>query len=166
MEAPSPGVHPLWRGDWKHDTKDGGLLFINEKKIEDQKGVLKFVLSKIGKNLLSGKSVLNISLPVDIFLDQSNLELFIRSFGYAPRLLEPTATKNYLERFKSVLAFGLSMSPLYLNMEKPFNPILGETFQAWINGCPAYAEQISHHPPISALYFVGRGYRISGNTER
>jgi hypothetical protein len=48
------------------DGKDGGVLFINQKKIEDQKGVLKFVLTKIGKNILSGKGVLSISLPVDI----------------------------------------------------------------------------------------------------
>ena len=53
-------------------------------------------------------------------------------------------------------------SVLYLSMEKPFNPILGETFQCWINGCPLYAEQISHHPPIGALMFKGRGYEVSG----
>lgn len=35
----------------------------------------------------------------------------------------------------------------------------------WIDGCPAYAEQISHHPPISAIYFVGRGYKIYGQLE-
>ena len=43
------------------------------KKIADQKGVLKFILSQIGKNLLSGKSILGISLPVDIFSTMSNL---------------------------------------------------------------------------------------------
>ena len=65
--------HPIWKGEWKRDQKDGAIIFINQKKIEDQKGVLKFVLTKIGKNILSGKSVLNISLPVDIFSAQSNL---------------------------------------------------------------------------------------------
>jgi hypothetical protein len=54
-------------------VKNGGFLFINQKKIDDQKGVLKFILSKIGKNLLTGKSILNISLPVDIFVAKSNL---------------------------------------------------------------------------------------------
>ncbi len=62
---------------------------MNEKKIEDQKGVLKFILTKIGKNLLSGKSVLNISLPVDIFCAESNLERLLYSLTYAPTLLEP-----------------------------------------------------------------------------
>lgn len=64
--------------------------------MEDQKGVLKFVLTKIGKNLLSGKSVLNISLPVDIFCSMSNLELFTQSMCYAPILIERTLHKSSL----------------------------------------------------------------------
>lgn len=41
--------------------------------MEDQKGVLKFIFSQVAKNLVSGKSILNISLPVDIFSSESNL---------------------------------------------------------------------------------------------
>ncbi len=34
---------------------------------------------------------------------------------------------------------------------KPFNPILGETYQAqYSSGLQVYAEQISHHPPVSS----------------
>ena len=34
---------------------------------------------------------------------------------------------------------------------KPFNPILGETYQAqYSSGVRVYAEQISHHPPVSS----------------
>jgi hypothetical protein len=43
------------------------VIFINQKKIEDQKGVLRFILTKMAKNLVSGQSILNVSLPVDIF---------------------------------------------------------------------------------------------------
>ena len=32
-QSPIPGKHPLWMDDWRHDTKKGGLLFINNKKI-------------------------------------------------------------------------------------------------------------------------------------
>jgi hypothetical protein len=46
-------------------------------------------------------------------------------------------------------------------MAKPFNPILGETYQTFIDGCPVYGEQISHHPPISSLLMIGRGYQVS-----
>ena len=38
-----------------------------------------------------------------------------------------------------------------LSMLKPFNPILGETFQCSIGPYKFVAEQISHHPPISAF---------------
>ena len=52
-----------------------------------------------------------------------------------------------------------------VEQRKPFNPILGETFQARINGYPIYMEQISHHPPISAFYYAGPDYIINGSFE-
>jgi hypothetical protein len=67
VELPIVRGHAIWKGDWIHDEKNGGIIFVNQKKMDDQKGVLKFILTKIGKNILSGKSVLSISLPVDIF---------------------------------------------------------------------------------------------------
>jgi hypothetical protein len=50
-------------------------------------------------------------------------------------------------------------------MQKPFNPILGETYQGLIDGCPIYGEQISHHPPISSVLLKGRGYTLYANLE-
>jgi len=64
--------HPIWKGNWEF-LEEGGFKFINKKQIEDQKNVLKFILSQVAKNLVSGKSILNISLPVDIFSSDSNL---------------------------------------------------------------------------------------------
>jgi hypothetical protein len=45
--------------------------------------------------------------------------------GYAPIVLEPAAKMNELDRFLHTVVFGMTNSPLYLEMEKPFNPILG-----------------------------------------
>jgi hypothetical protein len=45
------------------------------------------------------------------------------------------------------------------------NPILGETLQAKLtDGTEIYAEQISHHPPISYYLIIGPNdsYRFSG----
>jgi len=47
-------------------------------------------------------------------------------------------------------------------MLKPFNPILGETLQLKIDGCPIYLEQVSHHPPVGSYFFQGRKYRLHG----
>lgn len=84
----------------------------------------------------------------------------------APQFLEAAAkSKDPIERFKFCMIFGLTNSILFLDIEKPFNPILGETFQCNITGCPVYAQQISHHPPISFLLMYGRGYKIHASLE-
>jgi hypothetical protein len=60
----------------------------------------------------------------------------------------------------------MGFSSLYIQeMSKPFNSVLGETYQGFINGCPVYAEQISHHPPITSFFMKGRDYYIYGSLE-
>lgn len=66
---------------------------------------------------------------------------------------------------KAVIAASIGNILLYIDMAKPFNPILGETYQGFIDACPLYGEQISHHPPISSIFMAGRGYFISANLE-
>jgi hypothetical protein len=55
---------------------------------------------------------------------------------------------------------GLLMSINHTNIErflsKPFNPLLGETFEFVNPGHYKYiAEQVSHHPPITAYAVIG-----------
>ena len=58
--------HHLWRGEWAV-SETGGLAYVDKEKMKQQRGVLTFIIKRIGKNILSGKGVLNVSLPVDIF---------------------------------------------------------------------------------------------------
>ena len=128
--------------------------------------MFKFILGTLKKNIFSGKGGLNISLPVYIFNVDSNLQRTCQGLCLAPYFMEKaTKTKDQIERMKYCIAFLLSNSILYFDVEKPFNPILGETYQGYIGGCPIYAEQISHHPPITSFYFIGRGYKMHGNLE-
>ena len=88
------------------------------------------------------------------------------SFGYCPLFLQRVAhADDPLEQLKGIVSVCMGSSLIYLTMQKPFNPILGETYQSWIDGCPVYFQQISHHPPIAAYYMIGRGYTISGSME-
>ncbi len=66
---------------------------------------------------------------------------------------------------KAVIAYSIGNLLLYINMAKPFNPVIGETYQGFIDGCPLYGEQSSHHPPISSLLMIGRGYFVHANLE-
>ncbi len=73
-----------------------------------------------------------------------------------------------LERFKNVIAFGLTNIVLCTSQNKPFNPILGETNQgAFPDGSRFYLEHTSHHPPITHYLLEGANgaYRMSGYYE-
>lgn len=52
-------------------------------------------------------------------------------------------------RMKLLVAFVVGGLRRQTSTLKPFNPILGETFQADLAGTQVFVEQISHHPPIS-----------------
>ena len=70
--------------------------------------------------------------------------------------------KKYLILIKiKCIAFLISTFHLSTSQQKPFNPILGETYQAFINGCPLNCEQISHHPAIS--YFNVKKFLLINN---
>ncbi|CAD8080229.1 unnamed protein product [Paramecium primaurelia] len=154
----------ILQSDWEILEK-GGLRFINKKKLEIQKEVITFMLKKLGSNLLMGKSLISISLPVNIFERRSNLERACYSMGYMWLLEKAGELSDPLEQMKLVAQFSLAYNIMFLNMEKPFNPILGETFQGYMNGNLLYCEQISHHPPVLGLYVLGRNFKLTGHLE-
>jgi hypothetical protein len=39
-----------------------------------------------------------------------------------------------------------------LRITKPFNPLLGETYELHAPDFRYFAEQVSHHPPVSACF--------------
>lgn len=46
---------------------------------------------------------------------------------------------------------------------KPFNPILGETCEAYFpDGTKIYIDHIRHHPPISYFNLYGKGWKMHG----
>ncbi|CAD8211443.1 unnamed protein product [Paramecium pentaurelia] len=159
LKSTSEG-HFLLKNYWKVDQNQGGLLYVDQIGLREQKKVFSYLLSQIGSNIASGKSIMNISLPVYVFEKQSNLQRYANSLTYL-QYLDEAVQKDYIFQFKNFLPYGYGTIILYLNMWKPFNPILGETYSGFINGCPIYAEQVSHHPPISNLLIYGKGYRVN-----
>jgi hypothetical protein len=56
-----------------------------------------------------------------------------------------------LERLKYTISFAIAGLHKSATMFKPFNPLLGETFQAYMpsDGTRIYLEQTCHHPPVT-----------------
>jgi hypothetical protein len=85
------------------------MISINLEKVKAQNGVLREVFKNIGKNILSGRNILNISLPVTIFSTETNLSNICNSYSYAPLLLEAAARQNNpIHRLKYVVIFNIS----------------------------------------------------------
>ena len=64
---------------------------------------------------------------------------------------------------KKSTTFILSTVHLAVAQLKPFNPILGETFQAKIGNSYYYVEQTSNHPPIFNFFVKGNSFKIYGH---
>ena len=52
----------------------------------------------------------------------------------------------------------------HFRLTKPFNPILGETYEFCTSTWQFVAEQVSHHPPVSAAYVNHPKYNLWMNT--
>jgi hypothetical protein len=141
-----------------------GLEFIDEVTLEKQRSVISYIIGKIGSNLVNGKSVMNVSLPIYIFDSRSLLDTFAYDYRLASHYLEKAAMiSDKLERIKLITTYYITAFHFSLALTKPFNPIIGETFQAKVGNNLVYLEQTSHHPPISHYYvknpnFVSYGY--------
>ena len=137
----------------------GGLRFTNAKILEFQRKVMWEFVKDIGFNLASGSvaNVVSISLPVKIFEPRSLLQRLADAWYTAPALLTPAGqSDDPIFRFKSVLAFAVSGLRNMVKQWKPFNPILGETYQAkFHDGSQICLEQTFHHPPISHWQVFG-----------
>ncbi|MGH0133653.1 UNVERIFIED_CONTAM: hypothetical protein FKN15_073420 [Acipenser sinensis] len=81
----------------------------------------------------------------------------------------PPTKKPYYRESSSPLVALWKLK--FLGLKKPYNPILGETFRCcWLHpetdSCTFYvAEQVSHHPPVSAFYVCNKkdGFCVSGS---
>ncbi len=119
---------------WFHGfkpNKKGGLIFLDKETLKKQQGVVKDVMVQLGSQLLSGKLGVRLSLPIRLFEPRSLLERVAESWLYAPTVLaKAAATENAVERMQHIMAFVVGGLHCCVNQNKPFNPILGETYQA------------------------------------
>ena len=143
-----------------------GVYCLNQEIVDRQSGVIKDLIVQLTKSILT-RTHRTISLPIRIFEPRSMIERFTDWFAFAPDLLEKAAKcEDKIETFKYVILFAISALFRSTEQLKPFNPILGETYQCeWEEGSKFYVEHISHHPPISNIYitssknlFVVSGY--------
>lgn len=66
--------------------------------------------------------------------------------------------------YLSFLAFAVSaLASNWDRLGKPFNPLLGETYEFEKDGYRVICEQVSHHPPISAFHAESDDFKFHGS---
>ena len=163
LKSPKP-VHSKEIMQGLEITKNGGLMCVDKEAIAKQKGIISEVFKSVVSNITSGLGAVSISLPVRIFEPRSTCERLIDRFSFATKYLtEAGRSSDPVHRLKLVMAFALSGLYLGTKQEKPFNPLLGETFQGhFADGTEIYVEHTAHNPPTDHFDVIGRNYRLYG----
>ncbi|XP_017967025.1 oxysterol-binding protein-related protein 8 isoform X4 [Drosophila navojoa] len=123
----------------------------------------------IVKQVRPGMDLSKVVLPTFILEPRSFLDKLSDSYYHADLLSRAVHEDDAYTRMKFVVQWYLSgFYKKPKGLKKPYNPILGETFRCYWqhpNGSRTFyiAEQVSHHPPVSAFYVTNRedGFSIS-----
>lgn len=119
-------------------------------------------LWSIMKNCI-GKDLSKIPMPVNFSEPLSMLQRLTEDFEYADLLDSAVKCTDPYEQLAYVAAFTISAYSTTANRTgKPFNPLLGETFEFDRTadlGWRIINEQVSHHPPMMAQFCEGKGWQ-------
>ncbi|RCN32197.1 hypothetical protein ANCCAN_22010 [Ancylostoma caninum] len=149
---------------------------------QEHGSVLVHLLSQVS----IGMDLTKVTLPTFILERRSLLEMYADFFAHPDAFIVTVDLESPQERFVSVVKYYLNAFYAARKSgvaKKPYNPILGETFRCRYNvpGLPNsgkktesgpfpgsdenqltfIAEQVSHHPPVSAFYAEHPAKRIS-----
>ena len=104
-----------------------------------------------------GKDITKMSVPV-YFNEPLNLLQKAAQYNEYSYILDKACQElEQAKRMALVSIFSITgLTSLERANTKPFNPMLGETYEFVEDDKEFLAEQVSHHPPITASYCRGK----------
>uniref|UniRef100_A0A8B9RG26 Oxysterol-binding protein n=1 Tax=Astyanax mexicanus TaxID=7994 RepID=A0A8B9RG26_ASTMX len=109
-----------------------------------------------------GKDLSKVAMPVQLNEPVNTLQRLCEELEYSELLDRAAHTQDPFERMVYIATFAVSgyASSYYRAGGKPFNPVLGETYECDRpdKGFRFIAEQVSHHPPISACHAESKNF--------
>lgn len=155
------GSHSKDSSSGKEPTKEEGpptgAADDDTEELDEESGNI--LVSLIGQ-LRIGMDLSKVTLPTFCLEPRSMLERITDFMSHPDLIFGVGAEEDPTERFLTITRYYLSgwhIKPK--GVKKPYNPVLGEWHQcSWTypNGTQGFyiAEQVSHHPPVSAYYYV------------
>ena len=143
-----------------------GLVLTDQEIALRFKGLMTKMIKSAMASFFSKQSV---SLPITIFEPKSTLQRICDYFSFAPEFLSQASSEtNPIERLKLTITFSIAGFYTSSKQLKPFNPLLGETFEGiFSDKSRIYCEQISHYPTVARFLMkdVKNLYTINGYYE-
>ncbi|KAK5913374.1 hypothetical protein CgunFtcFv8_007912 [Champsocephalus gunnari] len=119
-------------------------------------GIMNILYNNIGKDLS------RISMPVALNEPLSLLQRLSEELEYSELLDIANTIDDPYERMVYVAVFSISgyAWASWRNLYKPFNPVLGETYESHRadRGFTFLSEQVCHHPPLSACHAESKNF--------
>ncbi|KAF4622863.1 hypothetical protein D9613_001590 [Agrocybe pediades] len=157
-------------------VKPRGSLEANEDKapsdtepddtsiLDDNEGS---IIASLISQLRVGMDLSKVTFPTFVLEPRSMLERITDFMSHPDLIFGAEKCDDPEERFIRVLQYylaGWHIKPK--GVKKPYNPVLGEFFRCrydYPNGTQGFyiAEQVSHHPPISAFYYITPANHVS-----
>lgn len=113
-------------------------------------GLMAILYNNIGKDLA------RVSMPAALNEPVNLLQRLCEELEYSELLDTANNTADPYQRMVYIAAFAISgySTATFRNRYKPFNPVLGETYECIREdrGFHYISEQVCHHPPISACH--------------
>ncbi|XP_062077408.1 oxysterol-binding protein-related protein 4B-like [Humulus lupulus] len=134
-------------------TKPLSIESINSYDENKASKILQGALSLL-KNVRPGSDLTRLELPPMFNIPKSQLQCYGESvYCVSDDLLgKCNRGESPIERFKAVLAWNISTLRPSIFGVAPYNPILGETHHVSRGTLIVLFEQISYHPPVTALH--------------
>ncbi|KAJ3625367.1 hypothetical protein Zmor_004291 [Zophobas morio] len=110
-----------------------------------------------------GKDFSKIAMPIVLNEPLSGTQRFAEDLENAYLLTRAAQQATSVERLLYICCFVVALYKNTSRTGKPFNPLLGETYEFDLMedrnyGFRVCCEQVSHHPPITAVHAEGNGW--------
>lgn len=160
MEEAKNWVPTTQTGDYRLEeaSSKGGFALRDKALTSKMRGVGKEIIFRIGKQILQGKlNLIGIAFPFKCCADYTMLQALSGMCRVNPYHMNAAALcEDPIERVKLLITANMAHIEACNTFEKPLNPILGETYSAYMeDGTQIYCEQTSHKPPISHINVIG-----------
>lgn len=113
-----------------------------------------------------GQDLSKMAVPVYFNEPLSFLQRFTEDLTFSSILNKAAECEDPALRMALVGCFAVSgYANTAQRLLKPFNPVLGETFELEKDGFRAISEQVSHHPPLSAIHCDHANYSFYAHSK-